>query len=142
MNIVDDILSSPHGLTIAVHLFVTDADRNLPLRGDTRVAQATNYAEDIAAARRERLVTVLTDFCERANATRPAFADERALDYVRHLIDQMIHEGALSYQRRDEMLAGARLSKDGGVTGEIVGMLTLHVGEPTTLPPPSDTLPG
>lgn len=123
MSIIDDILASPHGLTIAVHLFVTDVERNLPLRGDTRAEQAVNYAEDIAAARHERLVAVLTDFCERANAALPAFADERALGYVRHLIDQMIYEGALSYQRRDEMLAGVRLSKDGGVTGAIVGML-------------------
>jgi hypothetical protein len=122
MTAAAQMLASPHALTIAVHLFVTDVDRMLPLRGDTLVERAANYEVDIAAARHDRLVAVLTDFCDRANKNRPPFADDRALDYVRRIIDLMISHGALSHRHRAEMLAGVRLSKDGGVTGEIVGM--------------------
>lgn len=66
--------------TITAHLYVTDVDRMLPLRGDTDIQRAANHADDVRAARQERLRAVLTDFCERANASRPPFADERAID--------------------------------------------------------------
>jgi hypothetical protein len=122
VTIIDQILASPHGLTVAVHLFVTDVDTMLPLRGDPLVKRGANYEVDIAAARRERLIAVLTAFCERANKNRPPFADDRALDYVRRIIDLMISHGLLSHRHRAEMLGGVRLSKDGGVTGEVVGM--------------------
>jgi hypothetical protein len=122
MTAAAQMLASPHALTIAVYLFVTDVDRMLPLRGDTLVERASNYEADLAAARHERLVAVLTDFRECANKNRPALADDRALDYVRRIINMMISHGLLSHRHRAEMLAGVRLSKDGGVTGEIVGM--------------------
>lgn len=105
--------------TIAAHLYVTDVDRMLPLRGDTDIQRAANYADDVRAARQERLRAVLTDFCERGNAGRPAFADERAIAYAQSVVWEMIAEGTLDDRHRVKMLEGVRLAPDGEVTGSI-----------------------
>ncbi len=108
-----------HGLAVAAHLYVTDVDRMLPLRGDTDIQRAANYADDARAARQERLRAALTDFCERANTGRPPFADERAIAYARSIVWEMIAEGTLDDRHRVKMLEGVRLAPDGKVTGVI-----------------------
>lgn len=109
--------------TIAAHLYVTDVDRMLPLRGDTDVQRAANYADDVRAASRERLRAVLTDFCERANTGRSAFADEHAIAYARSIVCEMIVEGTLDDRHRVRMLEGVRLAPDGKVTGCIAARI-------------------
>ncbi len=104
---------------IAAHLYVTDVDRMLPLRGDTDIQRAANYADDVRAARQERLRAALTDFCERANAGRPPFANEDAIAYAQSIVWEMTNEGTLDDRHLVKMLEGVRLAPDGKVTGSI-----------------------
>jgi hypothetical protein len=106
--------------SLTARLFVTDVQRAIPLRGETRVEQAENYKADITKHREMRLFAAATQFHSLVMAHLPARQDEHMVATIQSEIARMVAAGDLYAGRMGEMLASVGYAKGGTVRVAIV----------------------